>query len=168
MPIEPSDGLEEPVGSHDPLGPFTVHRLAELAGGERSDHAGAGRTVTAIAAAAGVSRQTAHTWMAPHGLAVEPGPVRPTPAALRRLYAAESSTAAVARRLDVSDDTARRWLLAAGAELPAAGRPRARLDIAELRARRAEGATWRELADDAGVTVTTLRRRLRQEAERQP
>lgn len=119
-----------------------------------------GATMTAIAAEAGVSRQTAHTWRGRHGLDSPNTKTRPTPARLQRLYDRYGSSARVATELGVSTDTARRWLIAAGVELAAAGRPAARLDLDDIRRRRAAGATLTELAADAGVSLETLRRHL--------
>src|SRR5215213_2917694 len=123
-----------------------------------------GATVTAIAADAGVSRQTAHTWIGRHGLDSPNTKTRPTPARLQRLYDRHGSSARVATDLGVSTDTARRWLIAAGVELATAGRPAAHLDVDDLRRRRAAGATLNELAADAGVSLETLRRHLAEPA----
>ena len=60
----------------------------------------------------------------------------------------------------MSKDTARRWLIAAGVELAAAGGPRSQLDVEALRHRRHAGATLSELAAESGVSLETLRRHL--------
>jgi hypothetical protein len=123
-----------------------------------------GATVTGIAAEAGVSRQTAHTWQSRHGLDSPNAKTRPTPARLQRLYDRYGSSARVATEIGVSTDTARRWLIAAGVELAPVGRPAAHLDVDALRSRRAAGATLNELAAEAGVSVETLRRHLAESA----
>src|SRR5215212_5099373 len=96
-----------------------------------------GATVTAIARDAGVSRQTARTWLARHRLdPIDRAKTRPTPARLTTLYQRYGSTTRVAAELGVSTDTARRWLIDAGVELAPAGRPRLQLDVEALRSRR--------------------------------
>lgn len=42
------------------------------------------------------------------------------------------------------------------------GRPRARVDLERVQALRDEGATWRQIAERLGVSVSTLRRRWRE------
>lgn len=124
----------------------------------------AGATVTAIAKEAGVSRQTAQTWLARHGVRGRPvAKRRPSATRLRALYAEHGTITAVAQVLDVAPSTAHRWLIDAGARLAAQG-PNRRLqrpsDLAELRHRRAAGATLDELAAHFGVSRSTIRRRL--------
>lgn len=78
----------------------------------------AGATVTSIAAAAAVTRQTAYTWIARHRLEVEPRrKPRPEPQRLAAMYDEHRSARLVGEILDVSTDTARRWLHEAGVEL---------------------------------------------------
>jgi hypothetical protein len=117
-------------------------------------------TITAIAEAAEVSRQTARTWIVRHGLGKEPARTRPSPARLARLYDRHRATTRVAEDLGVSSDTARRWLIDAGIDLASAGRPRVVLDLEVLRVRQQSGETLRALAAEAGVSAQTLRRRL--------
>jgi transposase-like protein len=126
-----------------------------------ADRLAAGETVTAIAAAAGVSRQTAHTWIDRHGLHATPkAKPRPPDGELLTLYGQHGSAAAVATVLGVSPDTARRWIIAAGGDLPPAGRRPASIDPAQLRRRRDDGATLAELSTEFGVSTETIRRRL--------
>jgi transposase-like protein len=82
----------------------------------------AGDTVTEIAAAAGVSRQTAHTWIHRHRL---PGRTRRRPSdnSLRDLYTTCGSIVSVAAQLDAPTATVHRWLIAAGVELRRPGAP---------------------------------------------
>lgn len=122
---------------------------------------GAGATVTEIAAEAGVSRQTAHTWLHRHQLeAVPKAKPRPSQHDLLALYALHGSAAGVADELGVGRDTARRWLIAAGADLGSVGRRPVSVDVTELLRRRAEGASVVELAAEFGVAPETIRRRL--------
>lgn len=125
---------------------------------------GAGVSVSAIAKEAGVSRQTAHTWLARHGLRGQPqAKRRPGPTRLATLYQRHGSIAAVARALDVAPGTAHRWLIDAGVQLAAQRGPRRMRrpgDVARLRRRRAAGATVAELAAEFGVSQSTIRRRL--------
>ena len=115
-----------------------------------------GATVTAIADTASVSRQTAYTWIARHGL--EPNsPTKPRPTApeLANLYRQLGSAGRVGDRLGVSRDTAQRWLHAAGVDLTAG------IDVdVDAARRRAEGATVRQIADEQNVAAETIRRRL--------
>ena len=119
-----------------------------------------GATVTAIARDAGVSRQTAHTWVQRHGLA-EPkaGTDRPTPARLRALYRRHRSVSGVGDELGVTPSTAHRWLIAAGVEVAGRGKPRrARPSHDELRRLRAELGGSRALGEHLGVDGRTIRR----------
>ena len=121
----------------------------------------AGETVTAIAAAARVSRQTAHTWIKRHGLHGHPqAKPRPSKRELAALYKRHRSAAKVAEELEVAPGTAHRWLIEAGVALPAPGPPRRTLDLAAARRRRAAGATYAELAAEFGVSPETIRSRL--------
>jgi len=121
-----------------------------------------GETVTAIARDAGVSRQTAHAWIARHRLSRTPTvKARPSRLVLARLYREHRSVAKTAAMLEVSAETARRWLIDAGIDLAQPGRPSVTIDkVAELRRRRAAGATYQALAAEYGVPLETLRRRL--------
>ena len=90
-----------------------------------SDRLASGCSVGMIAREAGVSRQTAHTWIARHGL---PARTRPRPAAhqLHALYEAQGSVAGVAHELgDLPLATVHRWLAAAGVVLRRRGAPAA-------------------------------------------
>lgn len=129
-------------------------------------------SVTALAKQAGVSRQSAHTWLARHGLHGKPqAKRRPGPARLRTLYLRHGTVANVAKVLDVAPGTAHRWLIDAGVPLAAQRAPR-RLhrpdDLAELHRRRTAGATHAELAAQFGVSPSTIRRRLAASAPTQP
>lgn len=124
----------------------------------------AGATVTAIAKEAEVSRQTAYTWLARHGLRAEPNARRrPSPSRLRTLYERHGTVAAVARLTDVAPGTAHRWLIHAGVMLAGPG-ARWRLgtnrELTELRDKRNAGATLAELAAEYQVSKETIRRRL--------
>jgi transposase-like protein len=126
-----------------------------------AERLGAGVTVTEIAAEAGVSRQTAHTWLHRHQLeSVPKAKPRPMRDDLLALYALHGSAAGVADELGVGRDTARRWLIAAGADLGGVGRRPASLDVTVLLRRREEGASVVELAAEFGVAPETIRRRL--------
>lgn len=129
-----------------------------------ADRLADGATVTAIAQEAGVSRQTAQAWLARHGLRV-PARAKPRPpvSRLRALYERHGNVAAVAEALAVAPSTAHRWLIDAGIQFPGPGRKRRLADsreLTELRHRRKAGATHRELAEQFGVSVSTVRRRL--------
>ena len=82
----------------------------------------AGDTVTEIAAAAGVSRQTAHTWIHRHRLPARTRR-RPSDNSLRDLYTTCGSIVSVAAQLDAPTATVHRWLIAAGVELRRPGAP---------------------------------------------
>ncbi|CAN5853019.1 MAG: hypothetical protein ACR2HP_08685 [Ilumatobacteraceae bacterium] len=122
---------------------------------------GAGATITELAGEAGVSRQTAHTWLARHGMrGLSKAKERPPDSRLRELYEEHRTINAVAQIIGVATGTAHRWLIDAGVELASPGRAKRELDVAALRARRASGATFNELAADCGVSSETIRRRL--------
>ena len=81
-----------------------------------------GDTVASIAVAAGVSRQTAHTWIQRHHLPPRT-PARPSDSRLKDLYDAHGSIAGVARRLGAPASTVHRWLIAAGVTMRRPGAP---------------------------------------------
>lgn len=117
-----------------------------------------GVTVTALAKAAGVSRQTVYTWLGRHGLETKRStPDRPDPDVLAALYAQHGTVAGVGDVLGVSADTARRWLHAAGVTV---GDPPLEVDVDEVRRRRRAGATLEQIASEQGVGPTTIWRRL--------
>ena len=120
----------------------------------------AGVTVVDLAAAAGVSRPTATAWIARHGLdAPTRAKRRPSDAKLAALYRRTRSIAGVADELEVTPQTAHRWLHAAGVEI--AGRHgRRRLDNDAIRRDRAAGLTIAEIAERHGVASSTILRRL--------
>jgi hypothetical protein len=87
----------------------------------------------------------------------------PTPATLRTLYRRAGSVPGVASQLDVAYETARQWLLEAGVELKAKGRPSSRaasLDEAALVKRYNAGESIATIGHDLGVSPTTVRKRL--------
>lgn len=104
-----------------------------------------------IANAAGVSRQTVYAWIKRHRLAR----TRPTDDEVAAAYEQCRTTAELGAHFEVSAETARRWLIAAGID-----RRRARLDVDEVRRKRSAGATIAQLADEYGVGNDTIRRRL--------
>ncbi len=88
---------------------------------------------------------------------------RPLPAELRSLYRNAGSVPAVATELGVAYETARQWLLEAGVELKAKGRPSARaasLDETTLVDRYISGESIATIGHDLGVSPTTVRKRL--------
>ncbi len=120
----------------------------------------AGATVSQIADAAGVSRQTASTWMRRHGLHANKQPhPRPSPEALAALLAECGTTVALAERLGVSQPTAARWLRESGHEPLARVKPRKPVTGTEVRRRRAAGETWEQIATALGIAVTTAHER---------
>jgi transposase-like protein len=122
----------------------------------------AGLTVVDLAAAADVSRPTATNWIARHGLKTPTrAKPRPTDAQLAALYRRAGSVAGVAAELDVTPQTAHRWLHGAGVEL--AGRHgRRRLDNNAIHHERAAGLTIAEIAKRHGVAQSTILRRLKE------
>jgi transposase-like protein len=88
---------------------------------------------------------------------------RPSPSALRALYRGAGSIPAVAAKLGVAYETARQWLLEAGVELKAKGRPSvnaASLDRPTLVQRYTSGESIASIGHDLGVSPTTVRKRL--------
>jgi hypothetical protein len=86
-----------------------------------------------------------------------------SPRRLSALYQKLGSVPAVAERLGVAYETARRWLLDAGVELQPKGRPSRRAGAlnAEALARRYEaGESIADLGAAFGVSPTTVRSRL--------
>ena len=88
---------------------------------------GAGDTVSNIAVAAGVSRQTAHTWIQRHRLPPRT-PARPSDARLHVLYGEHGSIGRVALQLEMPAATVHRWLIAAGVTLRRPGAPTRSID----------------------------------------
>ncbi len=89
--------------------------------------------------------------------------VAPPDPRLRELYDRTQSVPATARELGVAYETARRWLLAAGVELRAKGRPSkaaAMLSITEITRRYAAGEGIAVIGHSFGVSPTTVRKRL--------
>lgn len=124
-----------------------------------------GGSVTAIADLAGVSRQTAHTWVRRHGLTPNPrGRQRPSPAQLQADYEEAGSVSELASRYGIPRGTVQMWLRESGADTSAGrqrtGRPAVAIDTDAVSARRERGDTWHAIAADLGVSVQTLRRRL--------
>jgi hypothetical protein len=122
----------------------------------------AGDTVAAIGHAAGVSRQTASTWLKRHGLqANHQARVRPDPAQLAADYERTRSMRKLAGEYGISPAVMRTWLFEAGIDpLGTPGRPSVAVDIDDVRQRRARGETWASIADALGVSVDVLRRRV--------
>ena len=122
----------------------------------------AGDTVAAIGQAAGVSRQTASSWLKRHGLQANHQPrQRPEPAQLAADYERTRSMRTLATEYGISSAVMRTWLFEAGVgPLGTAGRPAMALDLDDVRERRARGQTWAAIADELGVSVETLRRRV--------
>lgn len=122
----------------------------------------AGDTVAALGDAAGVSRQTASTWLKRHGLQANHRPLkRPRVEQMAADYERTRSIRTLADEYKISPAVMRTWLFEAGIDpLGTPGRPRADVDVAHVRERRAQGETWTAIADDLGVAVDTLRRRV--------
>jgi transcriptional regulator with XRE-family HTH domain len=122
----------------------------------------AGDTVAAIGQAAGVSRQTASSWLKRHGLqANHQARPRPDAAQLAADYERTRSMRTLATEYGISSAVMRTWLFEAGVSpLGTAGRPAVMVDVDDVRARRARGETWAAIADELGVSVETLRRRV--------
>ena len=117
----------------------------------------AGRTPKETAASVGCSENTVRDQLARHGLLDIGG----APKSLVRDYTKHGSITAVAGLHGVSFSTARRWLLAAGVEINEAHRPtNTGLDVGRAAARYDGGESLATIADDAGIGVNTLKRRL--------
>ena len=117
----------------------------------------AGRTPKETAASVGCSENTVRDQLARHGLLDIGG----APKSLVRDYANHGSITAVAGIHGVSFSTARRWLLAAGVEINEAHRPTSTgLDVGRAAARYERGESLATIANDAGIGVNTLKRRL--------
>jgi transposase-like protein len=115
-----------------------------------------GVPIRRIALVAGVSRPTVYAWIERHEIIRTPDTrVRPSPVELALAYDRCRTTRELGERFDVSPETARRWLIAAGI-----ARRRARVDVEELRRKRAAGATVAQLATEYRVGNDTVRRRL--------
>lgn len=90
-------------------------------------------------------------------------PPRPDERTLRKLYLRLGSVPAVATELGVAYETARRWLLSAGVELRAKGRPSGRaqrLDSSKLAELYAGGLSIADLGKRFAVSPATVRARL--------
>jgi DNA invertase Pin-like site-specific DNA recombinase len=122
----------------------------------------AGDTVAAIGTAAGVSRQTASAWLKRHGLQANHRPrKRPSVEQMAADYERTRSIRTLADEYKISPAVMRTWLFEAGIDpLGTPGRPRADVDVAHVRERRARGETWSTIAEELGVGVDTLRRRV--------
>ena len=122
----------------------------------------AGETVAAIGQAAGVSRQTASSWLKRHGLQAnhQPKP-RPGAAQLATDYERTRSMRKLAAEYRISSAVTRTWLFEAGIQpLGTSGRPTLDIDVDDVRARRGRGESWSAIADALGVSVSALRRRI--------
>ena len=120
----------------------------------------AGDTVAELAAAAGVSRQTASSWLRRHGLKANKQPVeRPSPSELLAAYERAGSTTALGEQLGVSQAAASRWLIEAGIATRPQARPRKAVSGAEVRRRRSAGESWAEIAAALDISVSTARSR---------
>jgi transposase-like protein len=89
--------------------------------------------------------------------------MRPDNSELGAMYRESGSVPAVAAKLGVAFETARRWLLEAGVELRPKGRPSAtadRLNPTELAARYQSGESIAQLGRRYGVSPATIRSRL--------
>jgi hypothetical protein len=119
-----------------------------------------GHSVTEIARLAGVSRQTASTWIRRHGLAsTAPSRGRPSPSRLRALYRQSGSVAGVGKELGVTKGTAHRWLAEAGVELAQEGaRGLPRPTPGQLQRLHAQHGTQKAVAESLNVTLRTVQR----------
>lgn len=116
----------------------------------------AGRNAKEVAASVGCSENTVRDHLARHGLLDVEAPKQ-----IARDYEKLGSITAVARHHDVSFATARRWLLGAGVELNEAHRPElAGIDIDGAAHRYVGGESLAAIAQDLGIGVNTLKRRL--------
>lgn len=89
--------------------------------------------------------------------------LRPTAGELLSLYERHESIPRVAESLGIAYETARKWLLEAGVELKAKGRPSANaasLDETGLVERYCSGESLAAIGNDLGVSPTTIRKRL--------
>ena len=122
----------------------------------------AGDTVAAIGQAAGVSRQTASAWLKRHGLHANHQPrLRPDPVQLAADYERTRSMRKLAVEYGISPAVMRTWLFEAGVDpLGTPGRPAVAIDVDDVQARRTRGETWAAIAEELGVSVETLRRRV--------
>ena len=121
----------------------------------------AGDTVAAIGQAAGVSRQTASSWLKRHGLQANHQPrSRPDATQLAADYARTRSMRKLAAEYAISPAVMRTWLFEADVDpLGTPGRPGIAIDVDDVRTRRTRGETWAAIAEELGVSVETLRRR---------
>lgn len=122
----------------------------------------AGDTVTAIAQAAGVSRQTASSWLKRHGLTATKRPYeRPSTEQMAADYARHGSIQPMATEYEISKAVMRTWLFEAGIErnAPSPGAAPTPLDLEQVRRLRDNGATWATIAERFEVSAETLRRR---------
>ena len=122
----------------------------------------AGDTVAAIGQAAGVSRQTASAWLKRHGLQANHRPhERPGVEQLTADYGRTRSMRQLAAEYGISSAVMRTWLFEAGVDpLGTPGRPTVAVDVEHVRARRDRGETWMSIAEQLGVSVETLSRRV--------
>jgi len=123
----------------------------------------AGDTVAAIGLQAGVTRQTAGTWIKRHGLSANKRThQRPSPAVLAADYERFGSIRSMATEYEISPAQMRVWLAEAQVEMSApgtsGGRPRVVVDVAEATKLRADGLTWKQIATHLGVGYETVRR----------
>jgi len=124
----------------------------------------AGDTVTAIADQAGVSRQTASSWLKRHGLTATKKPLdRPSAEQMAADYERIGSIRPMATEYNISAAVMRTWLFEAGVETndarSTAGRPRrVVVDVKAVNALRAEGQTWHDIGEQLGVSSETARR----------
>lgn len=123
----------------------------------------AGDTITAIAEQAGVSRQTASTWVGRHGLSTTTRhDSRPSPEQLASDYQRVGSIRPLAAEYEISPAAMRTWLFQAGVEMAepsvSGGRRRADIDVDEIHRLREEDWTWQKIADHFGVAYETVRR----------
>lgn len=122
----------------------------------------AGDTIAAIGKAAGVSRQTASGWLKRHGLKANDTRTRYRPSAEQMAtdYERTGSIRALAAEYAISHAAMRTWLFEAGIDpIGTPGRPKVDIDLDDVKARRARGDSWAEIADELGIAAETLRRR---------
>jgi len=76
-------------------------------------------------------------------------------------YERTRSIRTLADEYKISPAVMRTWLFEAGIDpLGTPGRPRVDIDVADVRQRQARGETWSTIADELGIAVDTLRRRV--------